>query len=99
MFYVGFCPVCEGGAVGIRICGSVKHAIFLCDECDALWTKPDLEDDAAFPEQPHLPCPHCGTSLWEQPAHWASREDVATFGLQESVQGEFDEPADDVGAT
>ena len=99
MFYVGFCPVCEGGAVGIRVCESGKHAVLLCDECDALWTKPDLKEDAAFPDQPHLPCPHCGASLWKKPAHWANREEVDAFGLQDAVQGAFEEEPDPPGGT
>ncbi len=88
MWYVGFCPACGQGTVGIRICGSGHHAVALCDECDAIWRSPELDAPATYAEQPGLPCPECGTSLLNRPAHWATRDEVQRIGWQDAILGE-----------
>ena len=87
MHYVGFCSVCEEGSLGIRVCASGDHSVVLCDECDALWTSPDLKSKPQFPEQPKLPCPECGSSLVEPPSHWATKKEVKAAGWSDTVKG------------
>ena len=88
MFYVGFCPVCGEGTLGLRVCGGQEDVVVLCDECDAVWLYPDCEGEAIYPEQPHLPCPQCGASLVEEPAHWASADEIESCGWSAAVQGQ-----------
>lgn len=95
MHYVGFCSVCEGGSLGIRVCASGEHCVVLCDECDALWKSPDLKGKPTFPEQPKLPCPECGSSLVESPSHWADKKEVKAAGWSDAIKGivEDDDPS------
>ena len=88
MNYVGFCPVCGTGPLGIRICGGQGDAVILCDECDAVWLEPQCGELPFFPEQPDLPCPLCAGTLRHEPAHWASHEEVDRLGWQHAVIGE-----------
>jgi len=99
IFYcVGYCPVCETGPLGARICGACGRAWVQCDECEALWADPDrgqvprARDSAAtdtaateFGADGLLPCPACGRSLWDAPSHWASLDELERLGWQERV--------------
>ncbi|MCA9110702.1 MAG: hypothetical protein KDA52_12185 [Planctomycetaceae bacterium] len=89
MYYVGLCPLCEEGLLGIRICGS--QAWVLCDECDALWANPPHENEEPLIVQADPRCPDCGHSLWNEPAHWADRQEVTDAGWWENVAGEAGE--------
>lgn len=84
--HVGFCSVCGTGPVGIRLCAA-GHAVMLCDECDAVWQEPELTSSPRFPAQPDLPCPVCGGSLRDPPAHWASADEIRALGLESVVKG------------
>lgn len=86
MQYVDFCTVCDGGTLGVRVCAAGDHCVILCDECDAVWLSPDLSDEPQFPDQPQLPCPHCGASLCEPASHWADQEEVQAAGWSGFVQ-------------
>lgn len=90
MYYVGTCPFCEQGSLGIRICSKAEDVVILCDECDALWLSADLTKKPAFPEQPDLPCPYCQGNLTDPPAHWASFGEIYQRGWIASVKGETD---------
>lgn len=76
MYYLGECPVCSTGPLGLRRCGRCGGIVVLCDECDSVW--PDAEWDR--PPEPlsgeDLPCPHCGSSLLAPNASWATREEI-----------------------
>ena len=86
MYYVGLCPRCEEGLLGIRVCDS--QANILCDECDALWTNPQHIDGVPFMVQADPPCPECGQSLWGKQAHWADRREVESVNWWSNVIGE-----------
>jgi len=80
MHYVGFCPVCGGGLLGVRACAGPAHLVILCDECDALWQTPEISDLPQFPEQPDLPCPECGAQLRAGRSRWATRGEIESAG-------------------
>ncbi len=89
MYYVGICPLCEEGLLGIRICSA--QFMVLCDECDALWSHPPEEGDPPVLVQADPPCPECGESVWSEQAHWATRLEVETSGWWGHVVGEAGE--------
>ena len=91
MYYVGTCPFCEQGNLGIRICSKESDVVILCDECDAVWLSTNLESKPLFPEQPLLPCPFCQGNLSEHPAHWANFEEIYMNDWIHSIKGETDE--------
>lgn len=91
MFYVGTCPFCEQGRLGVRICNKAGDAVILCDECDAMWLSPEINAPPAFPEQPNLPCPCCPGNLTDDPAHWASFGEIYQKGWISAVKGELSE--------
>jgi hypothetical protein len=94
LFYVGFCPVCGEGTLGVRICGGPGHAVILCDECDAVWPTVDVTQTPVFPAQPQLPCPHCGATLVGGSAHWAAAAEIRQVGWQDAVIGSGPAPGD-----
>jgi hypothetical protein len=94
IFYcVGYCPVCETGPLGARICGACGHAWVQCDECESLWADPDRNKvqsgvSEAGPKpgaDVDLPCPACGRSLWEPPSHWASLDELERLGWHDRI--------------
>lgn len=86
MYYVGICSQCEQGLLGIRVCDD--QTLVLCDECDALWLGPPVDDapPAVLTADPF--CPGCGESLWGEQAHWADREEIEAAGWWRFVAGE-----------
>lgn len=86
MYYVGLCPLCKEGLLGIRICGALP--LVLCDECDALWLSPPDVDEPPLILRADPDCPECGRSVWEEPAHWADRQEVENAGWWGLVAGE-----------
>ncbi|MCA9015513.1 MAG: hypothetical protein KDA77_09315 [Planctomycetaceae bacterium] len=91
MYYVGTCPFCEQGKLGIRICSQAGDVLILCDECDALWLSPEISAQPVFPEQPALPCPCCQGNLTNAPAHWANFGEIYQKGWISTVKGELPE--------
>jgi hypothetical protein len=61
--------------------------VALCDECDAVWQSPELDSPPTYVQQPKLPCPVCGKSLLDPPAHWATLEEVKQAGWKEAIIG------------
>jgi len=90
MFYVGTCPFCEQGNLGVRLCSNSEDAVILCDECDAVWLSPEITGKPLFPEEPDLPCPYCAGNLTESPARWASMGDILKSGWITAIKGETD---------
>lgn len=88
MYYVGICPFCEQGNLGIRICSKEGDVVILCDECDALWLSIDLKSKPLFPEQPNLPCPCCKGNLSDDPARWANFGEIYIKDWIHLVKGE-----------
>ena len=88
MWYVGFCPRVVREPSGVRICSSGRHTVAMCDECDAVWQSPELDSPPTYVQQPGLPCPDCGESLLNAPAHWATLDEVQQAGWQDSLIGQ-----------
>ncbi|MGI9456179.1 MAG: hypothetical protein ACR2NU_06420 [Aeoliella sp.] len=76
MFYVGFCRACGTGALGLRTCSGCASVVVVCDECDMAWVDEDFSDPPASSGGETLPCPHCEASLYDEPSHWSTRDEV-----------------------
>lgn len=87
MFYIGFCPVCGEGLLGIRVCAGQGHGVVLCDECDAIWKTIELVEPT-FSSDPDLRCPECGADLAQPPARWATRDEIEQLGWGDAIIGE-----------
>lgn len=95
MFYVGNCPCCDQGLLGIRICCEDEIGLIVCDECEAIWLEPARCTPAIFTEQPDSRCPRCDRPIWQPPSHWAAADEVERLGWQREVVGEFPDESDD----
>lgn len=88
MHYVGFCRICKTGPLGLRICGACEAISIMCDECDSVWSTPDLAAPPITARGEVLPCPTCGASLHDASAHWARRAEIAARAwLQTAIDG------------
>lgn len=88
LIYLGACPVCEGGLCRIRICGVASndlHALAICDECEAMWSAPDLAVKHQFSSAEKPVSPRTGEPIWSPENRWASVEDVCLLGWYEHV--------------
>ncbi|MEN1680047.1 MAG: hypothetical protein AAGJ46_10665 [Planctomycetota bacterium] len=74
MLYLDCCRLCKTGPLRLRRCGSCASTWIVCDECDALWTSPDLSASPVIEDSATLPCPGCGASLWAAGSSWATEE-------------------------
>lgn len=90
MYYVGTCPFCEQGNLGVRVCSQAEHAVILCDECEAIWLDPELVGKPVFHKEPELPCPYCQGNLMNSPACWASMGEIFKRGWLATIKGETD---------
>lgn len=82
MYDVGSCPICGDGLRGVRIC--CGRPVIVCDECDAVWSSPDLED--RLPSRADPVCGKCGAELWGERARWATREEIEAVGWWPQVR-------------
>ena len=87
MYYIGFCPVCVDGPLGIYVCGE-NHMIIMCDECDSIWLDTELSGEPYFPTQHDFRCPYSDDSLYSHGAHWASKDEIVQKGWWDAVKGE-----------
>jgi hypothetical protein len=76
MYYIGFCPTCGTGPLGLRTCGSCGAVVVVCDECDSAWPDSDVSATPATRGAETLPCPHCEADLYSEPAHWSTLEEI-----------------------
>jgi uncharacterized paraquat-inducible protein A len=80
---IGFCPICGGGICGVRICGTESpHGLIVCDECEAIWLKPDLDSQHQYPSAEDARCPICNESLWGPNSRWANDEDLKSLKFE-----------------
>lgn len=88
LIHLGCCPVCEGGLCRVRVCGVTAgklHPLAICDECEAMWTEPNLSTphhyaDAEVPRSPITQDP-----IWDESNRWATVEDICLLGWYEYV--------------
>lgn len=99
---IGFCPVCGDGLVGIRVYsqdGNARYPLGVCDECEAIWTVPDLARKPIFPAAEDARSPVDGQPLWGTGSHWADLVECAELGWSDAIDPELNmhgvEPDDD----
>jgi hypothetical protein len=71
--HIGECPVCVNGIVRVRTChgGGETHLIAVCDECEAIWTDPDISNRRGFADAEKALCPICDQPLYGPQSHWS----------------------------
>jgi hypothetical protein len=77
--HIGECPVCGNGLCRVRsgINPQGDSQLYaLCDECEAIWIKPDLLGPVRFPDSEDPQCPISGQALYGPYSRWATPEDV-----------------------
>jgi hypothetical protein len=80
---IGFCPICGDGLCGIRIYQSDDNSTYglvVCDECDAVWTEPNLSTKPFFPDTEDERSPIDGQPIWGATSHWADLRECALLG-------------------
>lgn len=86
--HIGECPVCGNGLCRVR-CGSLPDGTTqlyaMCDECEAIWLKPDTLGPAEFPDSEDPLCPVSGQSLYGPNSRWATPEDVRETDWESEV--------------
>jgi hypothetical protein len=81
MYYVGTCKACGMPVLGIRRCsGPDYHFCVMCDECESIWLKPDLEESLYILDSSKISCPYGPESLTKPEARWATREEIESIG-------------------
>lgn len=91
LLYICPCPICEQGLLRPRICTSDSTppesvAAILCDECDAVWSTPSLQERILTQNEGEPACPRCKKSLWGTQTHWATLEEIYLLGWYNHVQ-------------
>ncbi len=91
-FSVGQCPICGDGLCGIRIYHADSpraYGLVICDECEALWTEPNLSLKPVFPgvfADSDMACsPVDGWPLWDGSSHWADLQECARLGWLSAI--------------
>ena len=78
--HIGECPVCVNGLCRVRTCEDEqgrRHLYAMCDECEAIWVKPDTASERVFPRGEEPLCPVCSRPLYGEQAHWTEPEEIA----------------------
>jgi hypothetical protein len=84
------CPVCSYGNVGFRKCSDQKTLVLMCDECDAVWLKPEeiKFENAIFPDAPDFYLPGSSISISNPKSSWASIKDIKRLKFEKFIAGE-----------
>ena len=85
---IGICPVCETGLCGVRIIvptDQPPYPLAVCDECEAMWTTPDLSQEPLFSSAEAAVNPIDGLPLWGPDAHWADLGECDRVGWIEAI--------------
>jgi hypothetical protein len=94
--YLGQCPVCDGGLCRVR-CTTTddgqRHLFAMCDECESMWTVPDLQSPHHFPDAELPACPISGLPLYGVHSHWATAADLVGTAWESAVICESDQAA------
>ncbi len=95
---IDYCPICGGGLCGIRICGlsdEHPHGLIVCDECEAIWTRPDVTSEHQYPDAEMQQCPICQNPLWGPQSRWATWDDCSELNWLDAINPALDIRADD----
>ena len=77
--HIGECPVCVDGLCRVRSCEDNqgrRHLYAMCDECEAIWVRPDTSSPKIYPSSEDALCPLCARPLFGDQARWAEPEDI-----------------------
>lgn len=88
LFSVGSCPVCGDGRCGIRIYHAElprAYGLVICDECEAVWTQPDLSAKPVFAPSEEARSPIDGWPLWDNKSHWADLQECGRLGWLSAI--------------
>ena len=89
---IGICPVCGAGLCGVRVYEGGEAGIYplaICDECEAIWTEPDLDRKPIFPDPEDARSPVDGQPLWGESSHWADLQEIAFVGWDDHIESEL----------
>ncbi len=99
---IGFCPICGDGLCGIRIYrtdSDSTYGLIVCDECDAVWTEPNLSRKPSYPDSEDPRSPIDGLPIWGPSSHWADLRECALLGwlaaIDPVLNGHGKQPDDD----
>jgi hypothetical protein len=90
MYYTdGSCPICSNGAIGFRKCSDGRTIVLMCDECNAVWLRPDAikQEAAIYPSAPDYIVSAVGCSIASPNASWAELHDIKAAGWEKFVAG------------
>lgn len=75
ILYISSCPVCDQGLVRLRTLKRQSHfsPVCQCDECDAAWKTPKLDERLTRSDMDRL-LQECDST------HWSLMEEVCLFG-------------------
>jgi hypothetical protein len=85
---IGTCPICGDGLCGIRIYATnddSSYGLVVCDECDAVWTEPNLATKPYIPDSEDERSPVDGQPIWGATSHWADLHECALLGWLEAI--------------
>lgn len=96
MFYVKpYCPVCGQGMLGFRMCSDGRTIVLLCEECGAVFLRPDeiTSETALHPSWPDYVIEGlgCSTAIYAG-ARWATRDEIRKAGFERFIAGEWKAP-------
>ena len=65
--YIASCEFCEQGFIRIARCDCCEGIVAICDECEAVWSSPQViaDDSSAESDTEHPACPHCEKEVTE----------------------------------
>lgn len=95
---IDLCPLCGTGLCGIRICGihtDTPHGLVVCDECEAIWQRPDITTAHIYPDAENARCPICEAALWGQQSRWATTDDCRWLGWESAINPDLDAKPDE----
>ncbi len=92
MLHAGSCAFCDHqGWLGFYRCGDSATIILLCDECDTVWTSPEERNSGGTPSRvgdpPNYLVKQLGVSI--SGGRDATREEIAAYGWEAEIQGEY----------
>jgi hypothetical protein len=78
-----YCPVCDGGEVGVLRCSGEARLVLMCEECDGVWLSYQdfvLGNFAVVDESEGLVIEGTKSSLRFPGARWATKDEVSEGG-------------------
>ncbi len=71
------------------------HGLIVCDECEAIWTEPNISAEHQYPDAEEARCPVCTLPLWGPQSRWATFDDCSELGWIDEIDPQFDVHCDE----